>query len=248
MFLSAYLGDGTVDINSPRFCIGDLQHYFYQVVSPKPLEELTLTEQMFLRPAALMHLMTAVTQEPVFVKTHNANILADSIPLIQTEYTARAVYIIRDPRDVAVSYSKHFQVSIPKAIKAMGAEKNAVGTDLYHVVSSWSQNVKTWTQEKDFPVGVIKYEDLSKNPLEKFRGILKFLEIEPDEERLAASVQSVQFERLRDQEAEDGFRENPSKIEFFRSGKPGAWRDVLTDKQEQRIRRDHGEVMGRFGY
>jgi len=248
MFLSAYLGDGTVDINKPRFCIGDLQHYFYHTVSPKPLTELTMTEQVFLRPASLMHLTTAIIQKPVFVKTHHANVTADGIPLIQPEYTQRGVYVVRDPRDVAVSYSHHFGVSIPKAIKALGSDTNVVGDPLYHVVASWSTHVKSWATEDKFSVGVMRYEDIAKDPVKRFGRMLGFLEIDRLDDHLERSVNACRFSALKKQERKKGFEENPSKSDFFRVGRPGGWKDVLTDKQEKKIKRDHGEMMERFGY
>ena len=56
-------------------------------------------------------------------------------------------------------------------------------------------------------------------------------------------------ERLREQEEKDGFSERPEKAErFFREGRAGQWKDVLTQQQVQRIVDAHGEQMQRFGY
>ena len=53
----------------------------------------------------------------------------------------------------------------------------------------------------------------------------------------------------RAQEEQDGFRERPEQSErFFRDGRSGQWRDVLSAQQVARIVRDHAEQMGRFGY
>ena len=35
---------------------------------------------------------------------------------------------------------------------------------------------------------------------------------------------------------------------FFREGRAGQWKEVLTQAQVDRIVRDHGEQMARFGY
>ena len=54
---------------------------------------------------------------------------------------------------------------------------------------------------------------------------------------------------LKKQEETSGFTEKPKHLEaFFRSGKTGEWKDVLTDKQVLTIRTLHGEEMEKFGY
>ena len=46
-----------------------------------------------------------------------------------------------------------------------------------------------------------------------------------------------------------GFRERPEDAErFFREGRAGQWKEVLTLAQVQRIVDAHGEQMQRFGY
>ena len=57
-------------------------------------------------------------------------------------------------------------------------------------------------------------------------------------------------ERLKAQEQQKGFRERPPQADqdFFREGRAGQWRDVLTPAQIEQLVRDHGEQMRRFGY
>lgn len=56
-------------------------------------------------------------------------------------------------------------------------------------------------------------------------------------------------ETLARQEARNGFEERSQKAErFFRKGKAGGWRDVLSDAQVQQIIADHGEALEHFGY
>jgi hypothetical protein len=70
-----------------------------------------------------------------------------------------------------------------------------------------------------------------------------------DEEAVARAVERSRFEILRRQEAEEGFGERPPRASvFFRSGRAGEGRKVLTPAQVDRIRDEHGSVMSRFGY
>ena len=54
------------------------------------------------------------------LKTHNAAGDYDVGIFPNYEYAANAIYIVRDPRDVAVSYSKHFNHSIKIAANKLG--------------------------------------------------------------------------------------------------------------------------------
>ena len=73
---------------------------------------------------------------------------------------------------------------------------------------------------------------------------------EPPADRLARAVTFSAFRELQAQERVKGFIEQPveSTELFFRAGQPNGWRAVLTAAQRDRIERDHGEVMARFGY
>jgi hypothetical protein len=58
------------------------------------------------------------------------------------------------------------------------------------------------------------------------------------------------FTRLKAQEQAKGFRERPPQADqdFFREGRAGQWKNVLTEAQIARLVHDHAEQMRRFGY
>jgi hypothetical protein len=57
------------------------------------------------------------------------------------------------------------------------------------------------------------------------------------------------FDSLRAQELRNGFHERPATAaSFFREGKSGGWRNVLSREQVDRIVQAHEPVMRRFGY
>jgi hypothetical protein len=71
----------------------------------------------------------------------------------------------------------------------------------------------------------------------------------PSDEQLADAIDRSSFERLREQEENEAFRERSEKAErFFREGRTGQWKEVLTPQQIQRIVDAHGKQMQRFGY
>ena len=252
MFLSAYRTGG-LDINNAYGCLADNQVYFHQVCSPKPLRELKAYETLAVRQAALLHqVLVTHAADPYVLKTHNANAVMEGLPLIPWALTAGAVYIVRDPRDVVLSYADHFGAGIDGAIEALAQPKNTImqPDGLYHVVASWSLHVESWLESKSFPTGVIKYEDLHREPEPRFRRLLGYFGIDPiDEGRFENALALTRFDALRAQEDARGFREKSEHSKrFFRRGQAGGWRDVLSASQVARIEQDHGEMMERLGY
>ena len=253
--LSAYQTNGALDINQMRGVISDNQVYFYTVVAHKQLDELEDYEWICLRYAALLHLVRAAREgeKALFLKTHNANVAVEGLQMIPWPMTAGAIYVVRDPRDVVLSYANHFSTSVDEAIKAMEHEHNSVidkkQHGVFHILATWSMHVNSWLQEKPFPVGLVKYEDLMDDTEYRFTKLLEFLDIPVDADRVRRAVDASRFDSLRAQEDKKGFSECPEKVErFFRSGKAGGWRDVLTEPQVKRIEAVHGEVMQRLGY
>ncbi|WP_419903194.1 sulfotransferase domain-containing protein [Kiloniella sp.] len=188
----------------------------------------------------------------VLFKTHNY--LGEHLgsPLCSMEYTAGAIYIVRDPRDVAVSASDHFGLSIDDTIQLMADTKTVSKPDkgqVYEVYNSWSNHVKSWTQVSNKRLIVLRYEDMLADPHKVFASLTKKLGITHDEERIKRAVEFSSFKQLQALEAEVGFYEKSKKSQkFFRSGKSGGWKDILTDKQRYRIEKDHRVQMKRFDY
>lgn len=95
----------------------------------------------------------------------------------------------------------------------------------------------------------MRYEDLYEHPEDFFGKMSGFLGLNPDEARLARAVKNASFEVLSAQEKERGFKEKPEHARaFFRGGRPGQWREELSEDQVRQIVSDHRTQMERFGY
>jgi hypothetical protein len=187
-----------------------------------------------------------------FVKTHQAIVIDREHPTINFAVTAGAIYIVRNPLDVAISYAHHLGQSIDFAIDFMNmknAETSVTEKQVYEVYGSWSQHVSSWTRKPHPAIYVMRYEDMLAKPQRTFGALARHLLFTPSEKQLAEAIDRSSFERLREQEEKAGFKERPEKAErFFREGRAGQWKDVLTPAQVQRIVDAHGEQMQRFGY
>ena len=249
--LEAYRRGGTLDINDMRITSADGGATIMQGVSPIPIGDLGLRGELLLRPCAMLNLLARLSK-PIWIKTHFANIQPDGLPrCIQPDFTERAVYVLRDPRSVFLSYSKYFNYTLDKAIESMANVDFTIGgtdTHALTLISSWSNHVRSWTGEQEFPVHVVKYEDLEKDAGKELTEILTFLGTEVDEDLIKKAVAASDINNVKRDEEENGFRENrkSERGTFFNGNRK--YEDELGPKYIRKIEEDHGEVMKLLGY
>jgi hypothetical protein len=186
------------------------------------------------------------------VKTHSYNSTINETPLIPASFTKGALYVVRHPGDVAISFASHYGLSIDDAIARM-AEPRAVvgGSDVtaLQFTSDWSSHVKSWISAKQHNVHVIRYEDMHDAPQKVFRNVLRHVGVKPDEKQLNRAIQNAHFDELQKQEKAEGFSENTThQPRFFRTGKAGGWRDILNTTQISALKDTHEKVMQTLGY
>lgn len=225
---------------------------WYQMLDPRPCSELTKEEAAALRPR-VHELITRSSPDTVFVKTHNALVVDRGTPMISEDHTAGAIYILRNPLDVAVSYAVHFGLSQEEAVAAMNRLHNqSIGNEekfAYEFHGSWSENVESWTMRDTKAIHVVRYEDLQQSPAENFGAIVRFLGLPANPERIDRAIRNSAFEILQAQERKSGFRERSRKSDrFFRTGRTGEGRERLAPALIDRLVASHEAQMRRFGY
>jgi hypothetical protein len=254
-FLHNYIrqGNAPYDINRlTDLTAADVNAERYQRYDKRPASQYSIADVQRMR--RLVHRdLTALDKTLVFVKTHNARLEVAGAPLITPEVTAGAIVVVRDPRDVAVSYSRHLGRSIDETIDRMADPEAATGgTDrkVYERHGSWSLHVDSWTNEPNPHVRVLRYETLAEAPEATFGALIAWLGQPPPAERLQRAIGFSGIAELRAQEQAGGFTERVAESTgpFFGAGQPGVWRSVLSPAQRARIERDHGAVMARFLY
>jgi Sulfotransferase domain len=210
---------------------------------------LSTQEVQKLRPAVHEQL-TRLHDDLVFVKTHNAHLAVHGVPLCSPSVTAGAVYIVRDPRDVALSYAAFARKEVDEIIDFMGETGAANASDarqVFELLGSWSEHALSWVASPKRLL--VRYEDLLNEPERYFARIIRFLgRGEVDNARLARAISFSGFNELAGQEAAGGYRAAGGAEIFFRAGKAGQWRERLTAAQVNQIETAHGAVMQKFGY
>lgn len=244
--------DQPFDINRlSDFTFSDMRANYFEKVAQRPIAELSEMELNRLRPQVHRHLANR-TPHTILVKTHHSIGMIHDIPTITRDVTAGAVYLVRNPLDVVISYANHMAKDIDATIRVMNDRASislTTGWIVVQYVSSWSAHVKSWTTAPGLTHHVMRYEDMHDSTTETFRELIEFLTIETTEEQLQRAIRFASFGELQKQEQTKGFRERSQVSEaFFRQGQHGAWRHVLSAAQVDAIVGAHGEMMAKYGY
>jgi hypothetical protein len=228
---------------------------FEEVIGLNPFE-LTTDEVDFYRPDLyrLLSEEAEKTGEPSYKKTHDAYTQnKNGEPLFPEEVSKSAVYFVRNPMDVCVSYANHSTKEIPNTLAFLLNEEASVAGNksgqLRQMLMSWESHIKSWNDQILIPVHFVRYEDMLQKPVETFGGIVLFLELEYQEERLEQAIRHSDFKLMQQMEQENGFKERLQQSRsFFWKGKIGNYREHLSEEQIQRIVEYNYDTMKEFGY
>ena len=234
-----------------KYAVLEADPALYSQVAGRPSTELDFDQLCGLRPQ-VHAAIAAAAPRTVFVKTHSMAGVLDGVPLHTPTLTAGAIYVVRNPLDVAVSMSHHFAIDLNAAIDYLGDDRAATeNNDLFttEFLGSWSRHVNSWADLESPRILVVRYEDLLAKPSKGFGKIARLVGLDADRGAVERAIRHAEFRSLASMEKRDGFVEVPIKGKcFFRAGRSNQWREALTRDQITRIIADHREQMQRFGY
>jgi hypothetical protein len=241
-----------VDINKlPTFALADSGIWAYERAAGRKLPDATLEDIMPLKPKA--HAAIAnINQNLVFAKTHSALRVLHGVPTITPDVTAGAVYILRNPLDIVLSYADHYGLSHTDTVDAISS-KNLItmgrADRAPEYLGNWSAHVRGWTRAPGLVRTVLRYEDMQADAGKALRQILNMLRQPIDEAKILQAVRNSTFDALQSQEALKGFNEKSrNQKRFFRAGTAGQWRTELAPDLVTSIIEQHRDVMTEFGY
>ena len=199
-----------------------------------------------------------------FLKTHHLRCGIGNYTFTNSKNTIGTIYIVRDPRDVIISFAQHHSLSIEEAKYTMfrndayefpEREKNP-DLALRTLLGSWSDHYNSWTKNNKNLL-FIKYENLIKNKKSELLRIIKFvnnyIKIPISETKINNCINSTAFESMKKDEEkglfeENSFDKNGKKIKFFNYGKEGNWKSVLSKELVSSIEKKFQKEMSELKY
>ena len=189
-------------------------------------------------------------QKDLIFKTHNFYGELNSFPFTNKDTTLFYIYIIRDPREVLISYAKHNSMNIDQALEFFLKDQTIRVLKMETLVN-WSLHYKSWKSFQSVPNIVIKFEDMVYEPIEIFKKIInlfsKYTEITLNNDLLKKTVEYTMFNNLQKLENKYGFRE-AKEFNFFNTGKTESWKKILNKNQIKKIENKFYKEMIDLGY
>jgi len=137
--------------------------------------------------------------------------------------------VIRDPREVAGSFSHHMDKTIAEAVAGMNAPDTTAGREdgFLEPLTTWSNHVGSWlSAPKTISRLVFRFEDLIADRKAAVGALNSFYRFGRGADVVAAIADALSFEALQAEEARDGFDEAVRGRAFFRQGAAESWRDM----------------------
>lgn len=168
----------------------------------------------------------------------------------------RAIYIVRDPRDVAIS-QYHYHRKCMKIADDYPLEKfiDRFLAGQTCPVGSWAENVGTWliTRRNDPRFLLVRYEDLIEDTPRELGRIATFIGIDASAARLRQATERSSADNMRKLEQAQSHLSTLTKtsrkdLPFVRAASSGGWRKNLPASQVARIESAWGTLMQQIGY
>ena len=194
-----------------------------------------------------------------FLKTHHLRCGINNYTFTNKNNTGGVIYIVRDPRDVVVSYARHSSNSIKDCSIDMMTSDNCIFTNknLISLLGSWSDHYNSWTKNNKNLL-LIKYEDLLNNKKKETIKIINFINnftnISISNEKINNCLNTTTFENMQHMEEKGLFIENNidqktgKKIKFFNKGKKDEWKNILDYKIRIEIEKKFKNEMSELKY
>lgn len=158
---------------------------------------------------------------------------------------SRVIYVVRDVRDVMVSYFKY--------LNRNGEKFSDIDEVLYHPiygVQAWVNHVESWLSSStnlDKKLIIVKYENLIDDSNKELSKIMNFIGYNISNDAMDWIIYQGSKDRIKYVESTFG-RARSSQVPFLRKGEKNQWRDHLTDSHLNYILKVAGDTLFKLGY
>ena len=169
----------------------------------------------------------------------------------------KVIYIVRDPRDVAVS-NYHWELKLRSVRDGFPIEDFVprwMEPEFWPRIGSWGDHVTSWLSTRQGKKGflLLRYEDLKKDPQRALAQVAEFLGIEPSLERLNRAVDLSSADNMRKLEKQESAQWVATTLTrqdkpFVRNATSGGWKAVLPEQTVVYIEKHWGHLMRNLGY
>jgi Sulfotransferase domain len=163
---------------------------------------------------------------------------------------AKAIYMVRDPRDVILSeyafykQSRRIDYTFDEFFHLfLQGKSNGYGP--------WAGHVRSWLRSpiaENKNLLVIRFEDLKKQTESSLGRIVNFLGVEADTLTIRRAIANNTVARMREKETEHPQLVTREGHHYIRSGSVGGWRENLSHAEVKLIEQHAGEVLAQMGY
>jgi estrone sulfotransferase len=163
----------------------------------------------------------------------------------------KAVYFVRDPRDVVISNYEFEKGNNRFAPSSFEDFVVAFVRGKVNSFGNWSQHVRGWL---DSPLAatddflLVRYEEMRSNTEGVVANIVKFLGIQVDSEAIRKAVANNDLQRMRQKEDHYHLRPGDAAGRQVRIGSVGGWRQRLSSAHVDLIEHHAGDLLERLGY
>jgi hypothetical protein len=168
----------------------------------------------------------------------------------------RIIYVVRDPRDVALSqYHFHRKRKVLQDGDPVEEFVHRFVAGTTSGYGSWGENVASWlaTRSGNPNFLLLRYEDMLAQPVEELAKVASFVGIERDLQRIEQAVQRSSADEMRNMERTQASKWSSTKdtrqdVPFVRAAKAGGWREGLPDSAVAEIETAWGPLMTFLDY
>lgn len=165
----------------------------------------------------------------------------------------KVIYLVRDPRDVVISYYHHSQ----KYYNDSRDFQTFFEAFMNGNIGSWETNIKSWLDNQGKVKNgflLVKYENLLQDTTKEAHRITNFLNLDRTEQEIHEAVNWASFDNMKalERKQQSHLNGNSSSgnqtIPFVREGKANKWKSILSKEQQQQINQTFGKTLTRLGY